>query len=140
MEILTGFCARIAESGKLTPALKKELREVFGEKAERAIETAQTHRVKKYTFSPSQRVVWVVVGKNRDYQVLPQLFCMCDDFYLSVVIRRTDKACYHLIAQMLAEATGCFDNVESEDEKFQRYMEEWSKPSLGALLEKLKKE
>ncbi len=106
-----------------------ELRSKFGEKLDRAIKLLEDSHVKKYTFKPSKREVWIVVGRTRDYQVLPRLYCMCDDFYLNVVIRRSDPSCYHILAQMLAEATIKFDEIGERDEKYDLFMQEWANPT-----------
>jgi predicted nucleic acid-binding Zn finger protein len=103
-----------------------ELRNKFGDKVERDLKVLEARHVKKYLLQPSKREVWIVVGKTREYQVFPRLFCMCDDFYLNVVIRRTDPLCYHILAQMMAEATGRIDEIREEDGKFELLMHEWS--------------
>ncbi len=106
-----------------------DLRTKFGEKLDRAIKLLEDGHVKKYTFRPSKREVWIVVGRTRDYQVVPRLYCMCDDFYLNVVIRRSDPLCYHMLAQMLAEATHKFDEIRERDEKHDLFMHEWASPT-----------
>ena len=115
---------------RVTPDSKSlaELRSEFGEKLDRALKLLDDGHVKKYTFNPSKREVWIVVGRTRDYLVIPRLYCMCDDFYLNVVIRRTDPACYHIIAQMLAEAISKFDKIQEHDEKYDLFMQEWANP------------
>ena len=106
-----------------------ELRTKFGDKVERALKVLEDSHVKQYIFKPSNREVWIVVGRTRDYQVIPRLYCMCDDFYLNVVIRRSDPLCYHLLAQMLSEATNKFDAIEEGDEKYELLMGEWASPT-----------
>ncbi len=106
-----------------------ELRAKFGEKFDRALKLVEDGHIKRYAFEPSKREVWIVVGRTRDYQVLPRLYCMCDDFYLNVVIRRSDPACYHILAQMLGEATHKFDKIEEPDEKYDVFMNEWANPT-----------
>ncbi len=106
-----------------------DLRTQFGEKLDRAIQLLKDNHVKKYTFKPSKREVWIVVGRTRDYQVVPRLYCMCDDFYLNVVIRRSDPLCYHMLAQMLAEVTHKFDEIQEGDDKYDLFMREWASPT-----------
>jgi predicted nucleic acid-binding Zn finger protein len=87
----------------------------------------QEQRVKKYVFSPSGRIVWIVVGKERDYQIMSAAgFCSCDDFYFRVMGREAN-ICYHLIAQKLAEALELYDKIEEEDRLYDCLMEEWKK-------------
>ncbi len=113
----------------LDPKSLADLRTRFGEKLDRAIKLLEDGHVKKYTFMPSKREVWIAVGRTRDYQVVPRLYCMCDDFYLNVVIRRNDSLCYHILAQMLAEATHKFDEIQEDDEKYELLMQEWASPT-----------
>ena len=76
--------------------------EVFNDRFWRALQKVSEKGVQKYIFSPSNRVVWIVIGKSKDYKILSNLFCPCEDFYLSVVTRKTAKMCYHLLAKILS--------------------------------------
>jgi predicted nucleic acid-binding Zn finger protein len=70
-------------------------------------------------------VVWIVVGRKRDYLILPAArFCSCDDFYYSVMEGKA-FLCYHLIAQKLAEALGRYDQIEEDDDLYEVLMKEW---------------
>ncbi len=60
-----------------------------------------------------------------DYLVIPRIYCQCDDFYLSVVIRKTTDACYHLIAQTLAEALGNFEEIILDDVEYMDFMKKF---------------
>ncbi|RJS90038.1 hypothetical protein CW700_01840, partial [Candidatus Bathyarchaeota archaeon] len=85
----------------------------------------------RYTFQPSGRVVWIVVGKEGEYQILPRAgYCSCDDFYFRI-INGEAGLCYHLIAQRLAEALGRFEEVEEGDEFYDALMAEWRSQALG---------
>lgn len=128
-KLLADLQGEIRRHKKLTPKLQEDLHSRFGEKFDRAFALLQDRRIKKYTFMPSRREVWIVVGRARDYQILPRLFCMCDDFYLNVIIRRTVPACYHLLAQLLAETTNQYDDIKEDDAKYDLFMQEWSNPS-----------
>ncbi len=125
-KLLAEMQRRLRRGKTLNAKSLNELRSKFGEKLDRALHALEDVHVKQYTFKPSQREVWIVVGRTRDYQVIPRLFCMCDDFYLNVVIRRSDPLCYHLLAQMMAEVTRRFDKIEEGDEKYELFMREWS--------------
>jgi predicted nucleic acid-binding Zn finger protein len=62
--------------------------------------------------------VWVVTGRGRDYQVLPDsLFCTCDDYYFRVMEHKK-QLCYHIIAQQLSEAMGKYDVKELTDSRY----------------------
>lgn len=120
---------KLQEKATLDSKSVAELRSKFGEKLDRALKLLEDGHVKKYTFTPSKREVWIIVGRTRDYQVLPHLYCMCDDFYLNVIVRKSESACYHIIAQMLAEVTNKFDKIEEQDEKYDLFMQEWANPT-----------
>ncbi|MDI9643768.1 MAG: hypothetical protein QFX35_00950 [Candidatus Verstraetearchaeota archaeon] len=93
----------------------------------KALEAVESGAVKKYVFKPSMRTVWIVVGKEREYQVIPKLYCQCDDFYINVVIRRKATACYHLIAQEIAESQGKYEKYNATDTDFLRLNKEWKR-------------
>lgn len=112
---------------KLKDADSKALSAAFGQRFEKALEAVEGKRVKKYTFKPSNRVVWIVVGKERDYLIMPTVdFCTCDDFYFRAMDRQI-HLCYHLIAQKLADAMGYYDVYEEDDELYDVLMKEWKK-------------
>jgi predicted nucleic acid-binding Zn finger protein len=107
--------------------LKQQLSEVFGERFTKALDAVEGGRVKKYIFSPSGRIVWIVVGKEKEYQIIPIAgFCSCDDFYFRVMDREA-KICYHLIAQKIAEMLEKYDKIEEEDRLYNCLMEEWKR-------------
>ena len=93
----------------------------------KAIETVNRGKVKKYVFVPSGRVTWIVVGRRRDYWVIPRLYCSCDDFYINVISKRSASLCYHLLAQAIAEKLGKYDVFNVSDEEGGRLEEEWRK-------------
>ena len=117
-------------SGRLSKERVAELRSVFGERFEKALRLLEEKRVKQYTFEPSGRVVWVVVGKEKEYQILPRAgYCSCDDFYFRVINGETGL-CYHLIAQSLAEALGVYEEIREGDEFYDSLLAEWRSQSL----------
>jgi predicted nucleic acid-binding Zn finger protein len=67
----------------------------------------------------------IVVGRKRDYWVIPRLYCSCDDFYINVISRKSTPLCYHLLAQAIAERTGKYDVFNVSDEEGERLEEEW---------------
>jgi predicted nucleic acid-binding Zn finger protein len=103
----------------------ERLRETFGYRFDRAWRLVQENRVKRYTFHPSGRVIWVAVGQGGEYQIYPNAgYCGCDDFYFRVIDEEAGL-CYHLLGQRLAEALGSFDAVEEEDEVYRLLTGEW---------------
>lgn len=126
IKILESICEE-AKNNKITEQQFRELSEAFGLRFNKAWDTIQEERVKKYVFNPSGRIVWIVVGREREYQIIPAAgFCSCDDFYFRVMDRETN-ICYHLIAQKLADAFTLYDKIEEEDRLFECLMDEWKK-------------
>ena len=127
LKILDEICKEAKTKGKITDSQIKLLLEAFGLRFTKAFDAVNGERVKKYIFSPSGRIVWIVVGREREYQIIPVAgFCSCDDFYFRVMDREA-KICYHLIAQKIAEALKNYDKIEEEDILYDCLMEEWKK-------------
>jgi len=127
VETARKICEEAGKTGRLTEEHRKRLREVFGERFEKAWKAVEEGRVKRYVFKPSGRVVWIVVGEEAEYRILPRaMFCSCDDFYFRVIGGERGM-CYHLLAWMIAEALSRFEEVEEGDELYDDLMEEWRK-------------
>ncbi|MEM1538506.1 MAG: hypothetical protein QXK12_02555 [Candidatus Nezhaarchaeales archaeon] len=103
----------------------EKLYAIYGDRFLKALEAVDLGHVKKYLLTPSGRFFWVVVGKERDYWVLPGFFCTCDDFYVNVVTRARSKYCYHLLAQALAEALLKYEVFNVSDEEGEALIAEW---------------
>jgi predicted nucleic acid-binding Zn finger protein len=129
-ELLNAVCKGAKAEDRLSGKDLSRLHEVFGQRFTRAFETLKENRVKRYVFRPSGRTVWIVVGKERDYLIMPEAeFCTCDDFYFRVVDRKV-HLCYHLIAQKLAKALDWYEGIEDYDELYDSLMEEWKKATV----------
>ncbi len=103
------------------------LEDVTLSRLKKALEAVNDLRVKKYVLSPSGRIIWIVVGKRRDYWVIPKLYCSCDDFYINVISRRKKVLCYHLLAQAIAERVGKYEVFNITDEEGEKLEAEWRK-------------
>lgn len=127
IETLNAICRRAKAEGKLSGKNLNDLYELFGQRFTKALEALEENRVKKYVFKPSGRIVWIVVGRERDYLLMPEAeFCTCDDFYFRVLDRKV-HLCYHLIAQKIARNLDWYDTVEANDELYDTLMSEWKK-------------
>ena len=127
IETLNAICRRAKTEGKLSGKNLNDLYELFGQRFTKALEALEENRVKKYVFKPSSRTVWIVVGRERDYLLMPEAeFCTCDDFYFRVLDRKV-HLCYHLIAQKIARNLDWYDTVEANDELYDTLMSEWKK-------------
>jgi predicted nucleic acid-binding Zn finger protein len=127
IDVLNEICKKAKTDGKLTGKSLTRLYEIFGQRFTKAFETVKENRVKKYSFKPSGRTVWIVVGRERDYLIMPDAeFCPCDDFYFRVLDKKV-HVCYHLIAQKLAKNLDWYAAIEEHDELFASLMDEWKK-------------
>jgi len=125
-DVLQDICKAVRTEGKVSQLHVSRLSEAFGQRLNKALEALDERRIKKYLFQPSGRVVWIVVGKRRDYIVMPAIdYCSCYDFYFQF---DRGHVCYHIIAQKLAEATGTFDQFEDDDHFFNVLIKEWKAP------------
>ena len=105
------------------------LYELFSQRFTKALDALKENRVKKYVFKPSGRTVWIVIGRERDYLIIPEAeFCTCDDFYFRVMDKKI-HLCYHLIAQKIARNLVWYENLEETDELHDTLMNEWIKPT-----------
>jgi len=126
VEVLLKVREELERAGDLK-AKVKELERRFGTRIIKGYEAAIEGCVKKYKFMPSGRVVWIVVGKEREYLVYPLTYCHCEDFYLNVVIRGKVEGCYHIFAQMIADILKKYDEVVADDGSFFKFIKEWKK-------------
>jgi len=121
--IIQKIYREVKKTKNLTKNHKIQLTKAFGGRFENAYKAIMNEKVMKYTFN-RKRVVWVVVGKEDVYQILPLAnFCTCNDFYFRVIGHEVFM-CYHLIAQKLAEA---LDNLviidKNDDGEYESLME-----------------
>ena len=127
IKMLENICKEAKAKEQVTGAHLTQLCEAFGSRFTKALEALKEERVKKYFFKPSNRIVWIVVGREREYLVMPAAdFCSCDDFYFRVMDKEV-HLCYHLIAQKMAEALEWYDKVEEDDDLYDSLMEEWKR-------------
>jgi predicted nucleic acid-binding Zn finger protein len=127
VETLNAICREAKAEDKLSGKNLTDLYELFGQRFTKALEALKENRVKKYVFKPSGRIVWIVVGRERDYLLMPEAeFCTCDDFYFRVLDRKI-HLCYHLIAQKIARNLGWYETIEENDDLYASLMDEWKK-------------
>ena len=115
----------IKRDKKFSPAHLKFFIDEFDERFWRALRNVLQKSVKKYVFKPSNRIVWIVVGNTRDYLIISDLYCACNDFYVKVVIKKAAKMCYHLLSKILADNLEYFEKFTVEDERYDKLMIEW---------------
>jgi predicted nucleic acid-binding Zn finger protein len=127
IDTLNAVCRQAKAAGKLSGDNLTDLYELFGQRFTKALDALKENRVKKYIFKPSGRIVWIVVGRERDYLIMPEAeFCTCDDFYFRVLDKKVHM-CYHLLTQKIAANLGWFDTIEENDDCYGMLMKEWTK-------------
>jgi len=106
----------IKETKLFTEKHRLQLKNAFGTRFENAYKAIMEGKVRKYVFNSRKKEIWVVVGKEGVYQVLPNAnFCSCNDFYFKVIGHEV-YLCYHLIAQKLAELLDKCVVISSNDD------------------------
>jgi predicted nucleic acid-binding Zn finger protein len=127
--ILEQICDELRTTPTLTQAQWDRLRSSLGDRFEKSWQLVGQRRVKKYVFEPSGRVIWIIVGRESEYQVLPESgYCDCNDFYFRVVDGEAGL-CYHLMGQRLADALVEYEEIREGDEFYEPLMEEWRRLS-----------
>jgi predicted nucleic acid-binding Zn finger protein len=127
IDALNTICREAKAEGKLSGKSLTELYDLFGQRFTKALGALKENRVKKYVFKPSGRTVWIVVGRERDYLIMPEAeFCMCDDFYFRVLDKKI-HLCYHLIAQKIARNLSWYETIKEDDKLYETLMNEWKK-------------
>ena len=108
----------------------QRLRDVFGNRFDKAWNLVTENRIKKYMFKPSNRTLWIAIGQNAEYLIYSNAgYCSCSDFYFRVL--DNEKAyCYHVLAQRLAEALEFYNLIEEEDEFYDTLLDIWKKYSV----------
>ncbi len=106
---------------------------IFPNKADKVLDVIKKG-ITKYTFKPSNRVIWLALGSIKDvkkrskdnldtvyreYLIYPKLYCSCLNFYREVVINQSIGYCKHLITQVICEALNKYKKVELKDKEFE---------------------
>jgi predicted nucleic acid-binding Zn finger protein len=124
-EEITNALKEVQRSRKLSGSVLVTLNRLCGERFWKALQAVANDLVKKYVFEPSGRGAWIVVGRSREYPVLSEIYCNCEDFYINVIVKRRADVCYHILAKSLAEALGVFSEVRVDDMSYDTLRAEW---------------
>jgi len=112
--------AGLLKAQGVTRGCEEKIISAFGERGRRALKTVASRRVKKYVLQPSNRIRWIIVGREEEYLVIPLVkYCSCKDFFYYVMTGEA-YACYHLLAQRIAELSGLFSEVRELDEVYDK--------------------
>ena len=79
--------------------------------------TVDSGGVKQLLFHPSNRTLWIVVGRDNEHWADPELgFCTCKDFYF--ISLSGGQECYHLKSVRKAVHEKKFVTVEFDDSEY----------------------
>lgn len=115
----------IHRSRGLSGPVLETLNQLCSDRFWKALQAVANKQVKRYIFEPSGREAWIVVGKNRDYRVLSEVYCDCEDFYINVIVKRRAEVCYHILAKALAAALKIFGEIRVDDMMYDKLRAEW---------------
>jgi predicted nucleic acid-binding Zn finger protein len=99
------------------------LEKIFPDKSTNVLDVLKRGII-KYTYKPSNRIVWVAKGENQEHLIYPKLFCSCQDFYKNVVVKKKRDFCKHILAQIISEALNKFEAISLEDDKFKEIVKD----------------
>jgi len=123
--ILPSHEIKMLEKKNLTQEDIQHFIKKYGKRFVRALRSVEENKVRRYHFSPSDAITWIVKGQRREYLVIPDIYCTCRSFYQDVVISRESTMCYHLLAQRIAESREQFKTIESTDSDRRKFYVEW---------------
>ncbi len=124
-KLIEDAVSELKTTNELSARLSDVLAKTLGERFTNGWELAKAHKVRRYEFKPSGRVVWAVQGRKGEYQVMPDIpFCYCDDYYFRVMDRKRGL-CYHIIAQRVAEALNQFQKIPKRDSQYSTITARW---------------
>ncbi|MHA1310965.1 MAG: hypothetical protein ACTSWR_06535 [Candidatus Helarchaeota archaeon] len=125
MTEFTEILDEIKKSKTISLNQLQELDRLFDDRFWKGLSLAIQNKVKKYIFKPSNREVWIITSKNRDYLTLDDYFCNCKDFFIKIVLKREAKYCKHLLAKFFSIAFENFETIEIDDDRYINLIEEW---------------
>jgi predicted nucleic acid-binding Zn finger protein len=112
---------KLFEEAKQKKILDEEfmafIESIFPDKSLDVVETLK-RGITKYTYEPSNRIVWTAMGQNQEHLIYPKLFCSCQDFYKNVVVHKKRNYCKHILAQIISEGIKNYKEIKQEDDNF----------------------
>jgi predicted nucleic acid-binding Zn finger protein len=122
-ERLSSIVEKIREDGRLSIEAMTELADAFGDGFQKALAAVREGRVKRYHFTPGPMEAAIVVGHEREYLLMPEVwYCGCKALYPKGL--REGPICYHMLAYKLAEALDVVEEVEMEAESYEAILDE----------------
>lgn len=124
--MIKGISSELRKTGSMTEEQKQNLSRVFQKRLSHALALIDANKIVRYRFQPSGRVLWVVQGRQGEYQIIPEsLFCTCDDYYFRVMGNQK-QLCYHLVAQQIAEPLSKYREASLPDSNYADLTSKWA--------------
>ena len=120
-DLLSEIYSKIKNKGLIDEDFVNFIESIFPDKSPNILKVIK-RGITKYTFKPSDKIVWTAMGQNNEYLIYPKVYCGCIDFYKNVVIKRIRGFCKHIIAQVICEALNNYQISIIEDAKFANFM------------------
>ena len=121
-DLLSEIYSKIKDKGLIDEDFVNFIESIFPDKSPNILKVIK-RGITKYTFKPSDKIVWTAMGQNNEYLIYPKVYCGCIDFYKNVVIKRIRGFCKHIIAQVICEALNNYQISIIEDDKFADFMQ-----------------
>lgn len=87
---------------------------------EKVHSTVSEKRVKLHIFEPSNRKIWTVVGKEKEYWLSPEMsYCSCPSYYFGIGVQ---KKCYHLESTVFAKKENKIEEIRFSDDEFNDFL------------------
>lgn len=80
-------------------------------KHSKVVEAISSRRFIKFKVENLRIEYWGYVGKERDYILIPCLYCSCPDFTINVLSKRIRDFCYHLVALEIARRRNMYKEL-----------------------------
>ncbi|MDP8888418.1 MAG: hypothetical protein M3M89_02165 [Thermoproteota archaeon] len=94
--------------------------------------TVRSGCVKQMLFLPSGKKLWVVIGRDNEYWIDPELgFCSCKDFYFTTLSGGQD--CYHLKSVRKTIQQRGFTAIEFDDRDYIHLLHAVADDSISVL-------
>jgi len=91
--------------------LRRRIRERGEEGKGAGAAAAREMRAIRVSTSPVE--LWIVLGRESDYVVIPGTYCSCPHFTIRVVGQETEEPCYHLVAVEIARRSGRYHDLSA---------------------------
>jgi predicted nucleic acid-binding Zn finger protein len=92
-----------------------ELRQRIRERREegRGEEAAAAGEMRAIRVSTRPVELWIVLGHESDYVVIPGTYCSCPHFTIRVAGQESSEPCYHLVAVEIARRNNRFHDLSA---------------------------